>query len=98
MARIREALPAEVTLVANMVEGGRTPVRTVAALADAGFHLVVLPVAGLLAAAAGLRAVYTAMRRDGVTRAVEDRLLAFDEMNALLGLDARRRREREWLR
>ena len=36
MARIRAALPPQVTLVANMVEGGKTPVRTVAELRGGG--------------------------------------------------------------
>jgi methylisocitrate lyase len=96
MARIRAALPPEVTLVANMVERGKTPVRTLAELGAAGFRLVVFPLSGLLATARALEDVYAALRRDGTTRAVADRLLGFAEMNALLGVEERYGRERAW--
>ena len=96
MARIRERLPREVTLVANMVEGGRTPLRPAAELAAAGFHLVVVPVAGLLAAAHGLQAVYGALRRDGTTTAAAGTMLGFDAVNDVVGLEAYYAREREW--
>ena len=98
MARVRDALPADVTLVANMVEHGKTPARTLAELGAAGYRMVVFPVAGLLAAARALEDVYATLRRDGTTRAAGDRLYRFDAMNALLGLDELYRREREWLR
>lgn len=97
MARVRDALPPGVTLVANMIEHGKTPVRTLGELAAAGYQIVVFPVAGLLAAAHALGDLYATLRRDGSTRAVADRLLAFADMNRLLGLDERYRREREWI-
>lgn len=97
MARIRAAVPASVPLVANMVEGGRTPLRTAAALAAAGHPIVVVPVAGLLASAHALAGVYATLRRDGITTAARPNMLAFAEMNALVGLEERYRREREWL-
>jgi methylisocitrate lyase len=86
MAAIRAALPPEVPLVANMVEGGKTPRRTVAECAAAGFRIVVLPIAGLLAATHALGAVWAAIAHDGSSRALADRMLEFDAMNALLGL------------
>jgi methylisocitrate lyase len=98
MTRVREALPPDVTLVANMVEDGKTPARTLGELGDAGYRLVVFPVAALLAAAAALRDLYATLARDGSTAACRSRMLGFAEMNALLGLEERYRREREWLR
>ena len=96
MTRIRAAVPPEVPLVANMVEGGKTPMRTLAELGSAGYRLVVFPLAGLLAAARALGDVYGALHRDGSSAAVADRLLGFDEMNAFLGVDERYRRESGW--
>jgi 2-methylisocitrate lyase-like PEP mutase family enzyme len=96
MAAVREAVPAGVALVANMVEAGRTPLRPARALAAAGYRLIVVPVAGLLAAAHGLRAVYGALARDGITTAAAPGMLGFAEMNALLGVEERYAREREW--
>jgi 2-methylisocitrate lyase-like PEP mutase family enzyme len=87
MAAVRSAVPETVPLVANMVEGGRTPVRTASALAAAGYRIVVVPIAGLLAAAEGLRLAYTTLARDGITTAADDRLFGFRAMNALLGVD-----------
>ena len=97
MAAVRAAVPGHVPLVANMVEHGRTPVRPVAALAAAGYQIVAFPLTGLLAATRALEDTYRAVVRDGVTTALHDRLLGFADMNALLGLEEKYRREREWL-
>jgi len=86
MAAVRAALPPEVPLVANMVEGGKTPRRTVAECAAAGFRIVVLPIAGLLAATHALAGLYATLARDGSSRDFGERMLDFDAMNALLGL------------
>ena len=49
---------AGVPLVANMVEGGRTPILSLAELEAFGFKLAIFPTAGFLAAGAALRSVY----------------------------------------
>jgi methylisocitrate lyase len=97
MARVRAAIPAEVPLVANMVEQGKTPVRDAADLATAGYRLVLVPIAPLLASTHALRALYAALARDGGSAAMTDRMLGFAELNALVGLDEMYRRERGWL-
>ena len=94
MTRIRAALPPAVTLVANMVERGKTPLRTLDELGAAGYRMVVFPLAGLLASAHAVASVYATLRRDGTTRAALGHMLAFDEMNELLGVAERYRRER----
>ena len=45
-------------LLANMVEGGRTPLLSRAELADMGFNFVIYPVAAMSVAAAGLSRAY----------------------------------------
>src|SRR5262245_31908726 len=97
MDAVRAAVPRHVPLVANMVEHGKTPVRTVAALAAAGYQITAFPLTGLLAATRALEDAYRTVVRDGITTALHDRLLGFAEMNTLLGLDEMYRREREWL-
>jgi len=87
MDRVRAAVPAHVPLVANMVDQGKTPVRGAGALAAAGYQLVVVPVAGLLASARVLRECYGALRRDGSTEALGERMLDFAELNRLVGLE-----------
>lgn len=98
MARVRAAVPASVPLVANMVEQGKTPLRPAAELAAAGHRIVVIPVAGLLAAAHALRAVYGAIARDGASSALADRMTGFAELNDLLGLTEYYAREAAWRR
>src|SRR5690606_29314123 len=96
MTRIRAAVPAGVPCVANMVEGGKTPLRTASELAAAGFAIVVVPVAGLLTVLPALRRVFGALQTDGTTRAVGGEMADFGALNAFLGLDERRARERGW--
>jgi methylisocitrate lyase len=96
MDAIRAAVPARVPLVANMVEEGKTPLRSAPELAAAGYQIIAFPLGGLLGAAHALRAAYAGIARDGQVGPAAGRL-RFDEMNALLGLEERYRREREWL-
>ncbi|HXJ33340.1 MAG TPA: isocitrate lyase/PEP mutase family protein [Candidatus Eisenbacteria bacterium] len=98
MARVRTAIPPDVPLVANMVEQGKTPIRSAAELAAAGHRLVLVPVAPLLASTHALRALFATLARDGRTAAMADRMTTFGELNALVGLGERYRRERDWLR
>jgi len=97
MDAVRAAVPRHVPLVANMIERGRTPVRPVAELASAGYQIVAFPVTGLLAATRALADAYGTIVADGVTTALHDRLLGFADLNALLGLEEKHRREQEWL-
>ena len=70
MARVREAVPGRVPLVANMVDQGQTPLRSAAQLGAAGYRLIVVPVAGLMASVHALRRFYGALRHDGGTGAM----------------------------
>ncbi len=80
--------------VANMVEWGRTPLLGPGELHERGFDLIVFPVAAILAQARAVEEVFTALRRDGSTVGMLDRLYPFDELNSLLGLERHRERER----
>jgi len=86
MARVRAAVPAAVPLVANMVEGGKTPLRSAPDLAAAGYQIVVTPLTGLLASVRALARAYGALARDGSSQALAGELLTFGEMNGLLGV------------
>jgi 2,3-dimethylmalate lyase len=85
MEQIARAIPGP--KVANMVEGGRTPLCSPAELHALGFDLIVTPLAALLAAARAVRDVYAELRRSGTMRERLDQLLSFDEFNALMDLD-----------
>lgn len=87
LAEIGRRAPAPV--VANMIEKGKTPVLPKQKLAELGFHLILYPLAGLFAAAHGLRSIYEKIRKDDTTLGAEDQLMAFDEFNDLIGVDAK---------
>jgi 2,3-dimethylmalate lyase len=74
-------------LVANMVEGGRTPMLSNARLAEIGYALAIHPVAGLLSAAAALDTVYRQILRTGSSFGSSAPLYSFAEMNRLMGFD-----------
>ncbi|MDX6667627.1 MAG: hypothetical protein QOK04_1007 [Solirubrobacteraceae bacterium] len=87
LERIAEALPGP--LVANMIERGVTPHLSRSELRDLGFALIVCPLAGLFAAAKAVQDVLVELRDRETTAAVVDRMLAFDEFNALVETEAR---------
>src|SRR3954454_23444685 len=87
LERIAEALPGP--LVANMIERGMTPHMTRSQLRDLGYPLIVCPLAALLAAANAVTDVLIELRDQETTRGAYDRMLGFDEFNALVDLDAR---------
>jgi 2-methylisocitrate lyase-like PEP mutase family enzyme len=87
LERVAEALPGP--LVANMIERGVTPHLTRSELRDLGYTLIVCPLAALYAAARAVTDVLTELRDQETTRGAYDRMLAFDEFNALVELDAR---------
>ena len=83
--RIARAIPGP--KVANMVEGGRTPLLPPEDLHALGFDLIVTPLAALLSAAKAVRETYAELRRAGTMRGQLDRLLSFDEFNGLIDLE-----------
>ncbi len=72
-----------------MIEKGKTPVLPKQRLVELGFHLILYPLAGLFAAAHGLASIYETIRRRDTTLGEENRLMAFDEFNELIGVEAK---------
>ena len=73
-------------LLANIVDGGRTPCLPAARLKELGFALSIMPTAGFLAAAAALRRAYGEVLGTGNTAAVTE-LFDFAEFCRLLGFE-----------
>lgn len=73
--------------IANMVEGGRTPLLSEAELQDIGYAMAIFPAIGFLATAQALHTAYGALKTDGISTAVADRLYPFEEMNKLMGFE-----------
>ena len=72
-------------LMANMVEGGLTPVMTPDELAAIGFRVAIFPAAGFLAATEALSRVYRALRDHGSSGAADTTLHPFGDFNELMG-------------
>jgi methylisocitrate lyase len=79
--------------LANMVEHGATPELSAAELQEIGYACAVWPVAGIFTAARALQGLYAALKRDGTTAAVKDRMTSFDVFTGLVGLPQLRARE-----
>ena len=74
-------------IVANMIEGGKTPVLQKKELADLGFQLILYPLTGLFAAGKSIREFYLKLHQDGTTLGMEENLLNFEEFNDLIGVE-----------
>ena len=75
--------------VANMIEGGRTPVLPKERLIELGYQLILYPLAALLAAARAMELVCRKLRQDGTTTGLESQLMSFGEFNELIGVEDR---------
>jgi methylisocitrate lyase len=73
--------------VANMIEGGKTPVLPRKELGELGFQLILYPLTGLFAAARSMDSLFRALNESGTTLGSSDRLFTFAEFNDLIGVD-----------
>lgn len=80
-ARFASRIP----LLANMVEGGQTPVESAQALAQRGFRIVIFPGGTMRAVAHMLQNYYASLREHGTTAPWRDRMLDFDGLNEVIG-------------
>jgi 2,3-dimethylmalate lyase len=73
--------------MANMVEGGRTPVLTREELRQIGYRFAIFPATGFLAAAQTLTQAYGALRERGSSKGAGISLFEFAAMNKLMGFE-----------
>jgi len=92
---VAEATPGAVR-VANMVEGGRTPLLTPGELHDLGYDLVVTPLTGLFAVTRALREVFGILRREGTLRDHPDAIVSFREFEQVTDLPHHQGLERRY--
>lgn len=74
-----------VPLLANMVEGGATPVRDAGELGARGFRIVIFPGGTARAVAHTLQGYYASLRQHQTTAPWKARMLDFDGLNAVIG-------------
>ncbi len=77
----------DVPLVANMTEGGKTPLFTAEELEEMGFDIVLYPATGFKAAARAMRDVFHSIAETGTQKHVMDELVSWQGRNDITGLD-----------
>ena len=86
----------DLPMIANMVEGGSTPVLPRERLAKLGFQIAIYPAAGFLAAAAALDATYQQLYEHGVTSGSAADLYDFKAFCDVIGFADVHAFERRW--
>jgi 2-methylisocitrate lyase-like PEP mutase family enzyme len=85
LAQVPVALGTKLPLMANMVEGGRTPITPSAELEKIGFSLVIFPGGVVRAMARAAEDFYGTLIKDGTSDAFRNRMFDFGALNSLIG-------------
>lgn len=84
---VGDTLGDRVPLLANMVEGGKTPLHSVDELGALGYRVVIFPGAMVRMLSRAATVYLDALRRDGTTAGIIDRMFDFNAVNAVIGTD-----------
>lgn len=76
----------KVPVLANMVEGGRTPLLTVEELMEIGYHLVIYPTASTYITAQAMVELMKEIMTKGTTKHLIEKMIPFGDFNNLIGL------------
>ncbi len=74
-----------IPLLANMVEGGKTPVQSAGELGQRGFRIVIFPGGTARAVAHLLQRYYASLHTHQTTAPMQGEMLDFDQLNTLIG-------------
>ena len=85
MKNITATFGNELPLLANMVEGGKTPIASATELEDIGYHLAIFPGGAVRAIAHHLSAYYSGLLRDGNNKKFAEKMYDFDGLNEVIG-------------
>lgn len=85
MKLIRKSFGEDIHLLANMVEGGKTPIKTANDLKSLGFNIVIFPGGAVRAATFQLQQYYAGLIENGSTLEFSDSMHNFDSLNSVIG-------------
>ena len=85
MAQACERFAGRIPLLANMVEGGKTPVQSAQELGGKGFRIVIFPGGTARAVAFTLQKYYSSLHMHQTTAPMQEQMLDFDQLNELIG-------------
>jgi 2,3-dimethylmalate lyase len=86
-----------VPVLANMVEGGRTPLLPVQELAELGYDIAIFPTASTYTLALAITRLMENLKQTGTTAGMLDQMVTFTEFNELIGLPQIREREKTYV-
>ncbi len=89
LSRIADTFKGRVPLLANMVEGGATPISSATTLEDMGFDIVIFPGGIVRALAKSAQDYYASLKATGSNKAFSDRMHDFDGLNSAIGTPER---------
>jgi 2-methylisocitrate lyase-like PEP mutase family enzyme len=85
MREVNERFANRVPLLANMVEGGKTPVKSAEELERLGYRIAIFPGGTVRAVAHLLARYYASLRTHGTTAPFAKTMLDFERLNSLIG-------------
>lgn len=85
MKKITATFGDELPLLANMVEGGKTPISSAKELEDIGYNLAIFPGGAVRALAHHLNAYYSGLLRDGNNNNFIEKMYDFEGLNEVIG-------------
>jgi 2,3-dimethylmalate lyase len=91
MIRVNREIDAPI--MATQIEGGKTPLYTAKELEEMGFDVVAYPASTFFAAAWAIKRLMEDLYHTGTTRNYMDRMILFEDLNRLVGLEKVREME-----
>ena len=74
-----------IPMLANMVEGGKTPVKSATELGEIGYRIVIFPGGTARAVGHTLQRYYASLHQHQTTAPFQGEMLDFDQLNAVIG-------------
>lgn len=85
MDRVCGIFAGRIPMLANMVEGGKTPIQSADELGGRGYRIVIFPGGTARFAARQLQRYYGSLKQHGTTAPMKGEMFDFDQLNGLIG-------------
>ena len=85
MQKITATFATDIPLLANMVEGGKTPIRSANDLEQLGYKMAIFPGGAVRAIALHLQAYYQGLLKEGNNKAFSEKMYDFKGLNEVIG-------------
>ncbi len=83
--------------LANMVEGGRTPIYSTKELQEIGYNIVIFPTSSVYTTVKAMTELMQNLKVSGSTKGHSEKMISFNEFNELIGLPRIRELEKKFV-